>query len=209
MNIQLSQYCNTCNQSNIERTLIKSDSKNRVACPECGAYTIKPKRERKTIKRYAPEEASYTVPEIVNPAPTISSRASTKKWPWKQYTEENVINLGIDLIAYVEAHNHLRAYDDFLNRVAHMSNARLERMAEQSKDLKESILIAKQMIAVRWKERWESDERVDINKIAPKFIDVFCALMREQQDKKLKIEHSVGQGIPYFDPTYKNFIPKD
>ena len=203
--LQLTDSCGVCKQSNLNRDVIKSNSKNRVICEGCGAYTLKKKAK---IVRDAPDEASYTVPEIVNPRPTTSTRAPIKKWPYKKYTEADAVNLGIDLIAYVEGHNHLRAFDDFLNKVAHMSNARLERMCTISKELEESVLIAKQIIAARWKEVWESDERVDINKMAPKFIDVFCALMREQQDKKLKIEHSVGTGIPYYDPTYKNLIPK-
>ena len=207
MNIELSQYCKTCKQSNLNRDLIKTDSKNRTTCPECGAYTLKKKSTRTTIKRDAPEEPSYTVPEIVNPRPTTSPRAK-KKWPYKKYTEDDAEALGIDMIRYVKDHPHCRAFDDFLSLVAHMSYPRLIRMMEHSPELEEAVLISKQIIAERWKARWESDEKVDINKIASKFVDVYCALMREQQDKKMKIEHSVGQGIPYHDPTYPNLITK-
>ena len=202
--IELNTYCSTCKQSNTERVLIKTNASNRSICKECGSY--KPKNTR--VKRDAPHEPSYTVPEVTNPTATIGPRAQ-KKWPYKKYTEADAANLGIDLLDYLERHQDLRSFDYFLNNVARMSYPKLMRMTESSKELEEAVLIAKQIMAQRWQDKWESDERMDINKIAPKFLDVFSALMREQQDKKLKIEHSVGQGIPYHDPTYPNLLVKD
>lgn len=216
--IELNNYCSTCKQSNTERVLAKTNTSNRAICKECGAY--KPKRAASSsqrisrIKRDAPSEPSYTVPEVTNPTPTIGPRAQKipapkRPWPYKKYTEADAANLGIDLLKYLEEHRDLRSFDYFLNNIAHMSYSKLMRMAEASPDLQESVLLAKQIMAERWQEAWETHERMDINKLAPKFLDVFSALMQEQQDKKMKIEHSVGQGIPYHDPTYPNLLTKE
>lgn len=160
------------------------------------------------IQRDHPNEPSYVIPEVTNPIATSSSRAKVRKWKFKQYTEESAEDLGLLLVDWARTNHQETTLTKFLVDVGQVSYSKLCRMAENCQDLADALDLTKEIFAERIRQEWKQDEKMDINKYAPKMFDLMSPIVKLKEDKKLKVELSTEKGIPYHDPTYPNLLTK-
>ena len=130
------------------------------------------------------------------------------KWKFKQYEPKDAVLLAQIMIAWAEENRTETTFTRFLVDIAHCSYGKLQRMGADCQELADALDIVGEIFAERIREEWKADERMDINKYAPKMFDLMSPLVKAKEQAKLKVELSAERGVPYHDPTYPNLLTK-